>query len=102
MDKNPVKNQQNWLEKSTRYQKFLKQRNFLDNDFKNEDRRFIKNRKNFAFDLQILTIKQNNFSRSLVVDFITNEDLDMYIILHDIGEVTVHSFHTHDQLFIIN
>ena len=102
MDKNPVKNQQNWLEKSTRYQKFLKQRNFFDNDFKNDDRRFIKNRKNFAFDLQILTIKQNNFSRSLVVDFITNEDLDMYIILHDIGEVTVHSFHTHDQLFIIN
>jgi len=80
----------------------MKQRDYFDHDFKNQDRKFIKNRKNYAFDLQILTIKQNNFSRSRIVDFLINEDLDMYIILHDIGEITIHSFHTHDQLFIIN
>lgn len=90
--------------KGKRYQSFLKSKRVQGRKvaFEEEKESFIKNKKTYSFDLNILSVNQMTMHRSLIVDVIIHEDLDYLVISHDIGEITIYECQHNTPVETIN
>ena len=63
----------------------------INTNFQNEKERFIKNKKFYPFDFSIISIHPITLHKKLVVDIFIHEDLDVFIVSYDIGEIVIYN-----------